>query len=227
MRSGRLGSISSETKTRVLLVLFILSLLFNLYLYSKKGTDRGILVLEVLDGDTLLLEGKVRLRLRHVDAPELEYCAGEEAKEFLENLVKGKRVIVQEEVIGQRGRALALVYLGDKLVNQEVLKNGWGRYHHDQSSEKDRLKKAGDFAKKNRLGVYSPECYQMENLENPECNIKGNIDNNNRAIKRYYFPGCAQYQFAIVEKDLGEDWFCSEEEAQKAGYVRAKSCPKE
>lgn len=205
-------------------VLLIPSLIFNVYLYSKKGTDRGILVLEVLDGDTLLLDGKVRLRLRHIDAPELEFCAGIESKEFLENLVKGKKVFVQEEVIGQKGRPLALVYLGNKLINKEILENGWGRYHHDKSSKEEELKEAGKVAKEGRIGLYSPDCYQTENLENPECNIKGNIDINNKEIKRYYFPGCAQYEFAIVEKDKGEQWFCSEKEAQEAGYVKAKSC---
>ncbi len=205
-------------------ILLVPSLIFNIYLYSKKGTDRGILVLEVLDGDTILLAGKVRLRLRHVDAPELEFCAGKESKEFLENLVKGKKVYVQEEVIGQKGRPLALVYLGNGLVNKEVLENGWGRYHHDKSSAESVLKLAGDFAKENKLGLYSPKCYQMENLGNPECDIKGNIDKGNQEIKRYYFPGCAQYEFAIVEKDLGEQWFCSEKEAQEAGYQKAKSC---
>ena len=80
-------------------------------------------------------------------------------------------------------------------------------------------------AKENKLGVYSPECYQREeNLETPECIIKGNIDLSNKSLKRYYFPGCAQYEFVLVEKDKGEDWFCTEKQAQSAGYTKAKSC---
>ncbi|MFH1561263.1 MAG: thermonuclease family protein [Patescibacteria group bacterium] len=206
-------------------ILLIPSLLLNGYLFSKKGTDRGILVLEVLDGDTILLDGKVRLRLRQLDAPELEYCAGAESKEFLEGLVKGKRVYVQEEIIDQTGRPMALVYLGNELINQKILENGWGKYHHDQTSKEEQLKQAGDYAKENKLGLYSSDCYQTENLDNPDCDIKGNIDMSNSTIKRYYFPGCAQYQFAIVEKGRGEQWFCSEAEAKKAGYQKAKSCP--
>jgi len=64
-----------------LALLFIPSLILNIFLSQKiKKTDWGIKVLEVLDGDTILLDGKVRLRLRHIDAPELEFCGGKEAK---------------------------------------------------------------------------------------------------------------------------------------------------
>jgi len=203
-----------------------LSLLINIYQFTNyKFTDNSILVLEVLDGDTLLLDGKVRLRLRHVDAPELEFCSGQESKAFLENLVKGEKIIIQEKILDQRGRPLALIYLDNILVNQEVIASGWGRYHSDQSSKTSVLKSAGQQAKENQLGVYSPQCYQTENLEDPDCLIKGNMDKNNFDFKRYYFPGCAQYDFTIIEKDIGEQWFCSEKEAKEAGYQRSKTCP--
>lgn len=65
---------------------------------------------------------------------------------------------------------------------------------------------------------------QTKNLENPKCIIKGNLDLNS-GRKIYYFPGCSQYKFTIIEKDIGEDWFCTEKEAQEAGFVRSKTCP--
>ena len=206
--------------------LLIPSLLLNAYFVSRPKSDYGIEVMEVLDGDTLLLEGKTRLRLRQVDMPELDNCYGQEAKQLLEEMVKGKKITIQDKILDQRGRAMALVYLGDRLVNLELLKNGMGRYHSDKTRATEELKAAGAKAKAENLGVSPPECYQQEkNLEKPECIIKGNIDLNNQSIKRYYYPGCAQYKFVIVEKDKGEDWFCSEAEAEVAGYVKAKSCP--
>lgn len=59
---------------------------------------KGIKVLAVLDGDTILLDGKVKLRLRHMDTPELEFCGGPEAKKLLESLVKDKKVVLQEYI---------------------------------------------------------------------------------------------------------------------------------
>jgi hypothetical protein len=99
------------------------------------------------------------------------------------------------------------------------------RWHHDQTEQADKLKAIADEVKADRVGIYSEKCYQEgENPENPDCNIKGNIDVSNSSIKRYYFPGCAQYNFVIVEKDKGEQWFCTEAEAKKADYTKAKSC---
>lgn len=205
-------------------LLLIPSLILNVFLLqqTQKG-GQGIKVIGVIDGDTLVLEGKVRLRLRHIDAPELEFCGGKEAKEKLESLVKGKRVILREQIVDQRGRPMALVYIGNILVNEEMTKSGWVRYHADKSSQRSILKAAYDSAKKEGLGVFSPQCYQKENPENPECNIKGNIDKAT-GVKKYYFPGCAQYKFTIVEKDIGEQWFCTEEGAQKAGFEKSKTC---
>ena len=75
-----------------------------------------------------------------------------------------------------------------------------------------------------KIGIYSPKCSQTTNPDNPNCNIKANIDKNSDR-KNYYFPGCPQYEFTIVEKDTGENWFCSEAEAAAAGFTRALNCP--
>jgi len=205
-------------------LLLIPSLLVNLYFLSLDKSDYSIQVLEVLDGDTLLLEQDVRLRLRHVDAPELEYCAGPESQQFLEDLVKGERIVIKEKILDQRGRALALVYLDGQLINQLVLEAGWGRFHHDTTSVADQLKAVGDQAKESQLGLYRPECYQSDPPD-PDCAIKGNIDPSDSTNKIYHLPDCVHYDTTIVEKDRGEQWFCTEVEARSAGYVKSARCP--
>ena len=42
-------------------------------------------VIEVIDGDSLTLASKQRVRLANLDAPELEFCGGIEAKNKLES----------------------------------------------------------------------------------------------------------------------------------------------
>lgn len=205
-------------------LLLIPSLILNIFLFQKaQRLGQEIKVLEVLDGDTILLDGKVRLRLRQIDAPELEFCGGEEAKNLLASLVKDKKVVLEEYLLDQQGRPMGLIYLGDKLINEEMLKSGWVRYHADQTSKTETLKEVAQKAKEEKKGIFSPQCYQTENLENPKCNIKGNIDKVTET-RLYYFPGCAQYEFTIVEKDIGEDWFCTEKEAREAGFEKAKTC---
>ena len=60
-----------------LLILLFPSLALNAILIKKTNkSEQGIKVLGVIDGDTLVLDGKVRLRLRSVDAPELNFVCG-------------------------------------------------------------------------------------------------------------------------------------------------------
>jgi len=222
---------SKKTNNLFLLIPFLLfislasSIFLNVSLLEDlKKSQKGIKVIGVIDGDTLVLEGKTRLRLRSVDAPELDFCGSKEAKELLEKLVKDKTILVKEQIIDNWGRPMALIYTDDKLINEEILKIGWGRFHSDNHSAREILKFAGDNAREKSLGIFSPKCYQKINPDNPKCNIKGNVDKNSD-LRNYYFPGCAQYEFTIIEKDIGEDWFCTEKEAQKAGFTRSKTCP--
>lgn len=206
-------------------LLFIISAFLNIFFFRQiKKNEQGISVLGVIDGDTIVLEGKTKLRLRNVDAPELELCGGKEAKEELEKLVSGKKVVIQEQIVDQWGRPMALVYVDKVLVNEKMLESGLARFHSDSSSQREVLKQANDQAKKKLLGIWSTKCQQTKNVDNPKCIIKGNIDPNS-GRKIYYFSGCSQYEFTIIEKDIGENWFCTEEEAQEAGFVRSKTCP--
>ena len=104
-----------------------------------------------------------------------------------------------------------------------MLESGWVRYHSDSTSKRESIQSAANTAKDNRLGIFSPQCYQKENPDNPKCNLKANIDKSTK-VKKYYLPNCAQYQFTIVEKDIGEAWFCTEAEAQSAGFTKAATC---
>lgn len=203
--------------------LVALLLIPYIFLLPRAAGRDDIKVLGVIDGDTIVLDGKVRLRLRHLDAPELEFCGGQEAKNLLTDLVDGKNIRVEEKIMDQQGRPMALIYTGKNLINQTMLESGWARYHSDQTSQTEAIQAAANNAKASRLGVFNDQCYQKENPDNPKCNIKANIDKSTK-VKKYYLPNCAQYQFTIVEKDIGEAWFCTEAEAQAAGFTRAATC---
>jgi len=208
----------------VVILGLIASLFFNFYLFKEnKKLTQGMKIIAVLDGDTILLENKVRVRLRQIDAPELKYCGGNEAKELLTKLVLNKNITLTENILDQQGRPMALIYVGNKIINQQMLESGWVRFHHDQTFANEELKKIAEKIKNDKKGIYSEKCYQTENKENPKCNIKGNVDKN--STKRlYYYPGCVNYKFTIVEKDIGESWFCTEKEAEAAGFTKSKTC---
>ena len=47
------------------------------------------------------------------------------------------------------------------------------------------------------------------------CRIKGNIGSSGRI---YHVPGTAAYEKTRIDESKGERWFCTEEEAQAAGW---------
>ena len=181
----------------------------------------------MIDGDTVVLENKTRLRLRQLDAPELEFCGGEQAKELLSSLVSNKMVKIGEQIPDQMGRAMGFLSVEKILVNEQMLASGWARYHSDATSQTTRLKEVARLAKEGKMGIYSELCLQTKNMDNPKCIIKGNLENKRTSGRKlYYLPNCAQYKFVQIEKDLGEQWFCTEKEASMAGYIKADTCPK-
>ena len=92
---------------------------------------------------------------------------------------------------------------------------------YDQNIEK--IKEAGGVARQNKIGIFSPACYQNE-PENPKCKIKGTLDEKSPDRKLYLKPSCAYYDSVVVEKYLGEQWFCSEQEAIQAGFSKSPNC---
>lgn len=204
-------------------VVLAASLVLNIFLFQKGKINEGELVTEVVDGDTFFIQNEQPIRLFCVNAPEIEFCYGKEAKEKLQQLIEGKRVILKEPITDDFGRVMAMVYVDGLFVNEEMIKLGMGLYESHKVPEAQILKKANEYARENKIGIFSSHCYQLENLDNPKCNIKGNIEKR-EGQKYYHLPGCARYEQTIVERFLGEEWFCSEKEAIKAGYTKATTC---
>lgn len=143
------------------LLLLIPSLILNYSLYQRaKTAEKGLKVIEVFDGDSFVLETKQVVRLYNVNAPELEFCGGEEAKERLRELVLGKTIRLEEAVPDKFGRIVALVYVDNNFINKIMLQEGWGLYEWHKSEE---LLKVSQEAREARRGIYGPRCYQTEN----------------------------------------------------------------
>ena len=53
------------------------------------------------------------------------------------------------------------------------------------------------------------------------CRIKGNISRNGKRI--YHVPGQKDYDKTKITESQGERWFCTEKEAQAAGWRRARN----
>ena len=183
---------------------------------------KGEKVIEVYDGDTFIIENQTAIRLFGLDAPELPNCMGREAKLALSKLVLGKHVQIREPMADKNRRVLALVYVDNILVNDVMIRAGLAQYTGQVSSQIPRMRSANEYARNNKIGIYSPTCFQTIPPD-PNCVIKGNYDYRQRK-KIYTMPGCNFYVNVFVEKHQGDAWFCTEAEARKAGFTKSDTC---
>jgi len=200
----------------------VLNLIFGfLFFQSKTNSDGLVQVDRIIDGDTFIIEGNRQIRLMSVNAPEVGLCGSDQATAKLSGLISGKKVKLAGEINDHFGRFLALVYVDDILVNEQMILSGWARFTSTASPESEKLKYAFQKIKTEKLGVFSDKCYQTINPQNPKCNIKGNVK---EGKKTYFFPGCGNYSNVALELDQGDQWFCSESEATSAGFTKSANC---
>lgn len=184
----------------------------------------GNIVTKVWDGDTFDLQNGTRVRLLDVDSPETGLCGYDEAKQRLEELVLDRFVIVKELQPEEFNRDNGLVYQGGQLINEIMIREGWGRPKYASSSAHEKIKAAYHYARENKQGIFGLNCQWKEPYG--KCKIKGNIDEDTLK-KSYHLISCRDYDRVVIDEDRGEEFFCTEEAAIAAGYKKAINCPKE
>jgi len=138
----------------------------------------GAYVVErVVDGDTIIFAPDFKVRLIGVNTPETvkpEHPIepwGPEATAFTKQfLARGSaRLTFDRERVDQFGRYLAYVWVGDEMLNEELLRHGLARFeqHFHYSEEvKRRFRAAQAEAKREGVGIWSGEKGAMESARN-------------------------------------------------------------
>ena len=119
-----------------------------------------------VDGDTLLLEGHVYVRLLGVDTPETKRPNwpvepfGAEAHEYTRSRVEKRQVRLEfdKERRDKYDRVLAYVYVDDSFLNEDLIRTGMGRAitnHPYSEAMKRRFRAAENAARRERLGIWS------------------------------------------------------------------------
>lgn len=85
-------------------------------------------VTRIVDGDTIYT-GNLKIRLSLTDTPEINQPGSSQATQFTEKLCPvGSSILVDQDDLqpmDEYGRVLAKVYCGDKVLNSELLYNGY------------------------------------------------------------------------------------------------------
>lgn len=200
-------------------------------------------VTEVVDGDTIkiMYNGKEEtVRYLLIDTPETRHPRlgkqplGEEAKKENEKIIEAGDISIEFDV-GERfddyGRLLAYVYADGESVQEQLIESGHARVAYvfpPNTRYLDEFEETEAAARSAGIGIWKYENYAtdrgfdseaVEESAQPaqssgKCLIKGNI--NRRGDKIYHLEGSDNYS-----QTNPEQWFCSEKEAQKAGFRKA------
>ena len=208
---------------------------------NKFSTDM-FKVIRVIDGDTIEIEGGERVRYIGIDTAETVdprkpvQCFGMEASAKNKELVEGKTARLEKDITDRDkyNRLLRYVYVDDTFVNLELVKQGFA-YSYSYPPDikyQEQFVKAQQEAREARRGLWNacpatPEPISAPAVSstpnNNPCLIKGNINTSGEKI--YHLSGCGSYSKTAIDEKRGEKWFCTETEAQTAGWRTALNCP--
>lgn len=195
---------------------------------------------DVVDGDTIILAGQ-HIRLHGIDAPERgQICeaggkpwrCGEEAKAALARLIGRAWVRCDARVTAQRHANVAVCRMvgpNGKQLNKAMVAEGWALADRNQSTDYVSDEADARSARKGlwRGGFIPPWDWRRgkrlpveAEAGDPQCRIKGNINAHGKRI--YFTRKSAFYNSVNIDPGTGERWFCTEQEAQAAGWQRSK-----
>lgn len=218
--SGNLPDVSAQEKVKIV----------------KPSENKDLfLVTKIIDGDTIELQDSRRVRYLGMDTPESVdpkkpvQCLAEAAAAKNKELVLGQKVTLKfdQEQKDRYGRTLAYVFINSEFINLELVELGLARaypYAPNFLHKKD-FAAAQERAQQKKLGLWSGLCDNFQptkiHLGPPDenCALKGNIST--RGEKIYHLPSQKYYNVTRVDTDAGEKWFCSEKEAQNAGWRKS------
>lgn len=147
---------------KILLFLFIINTFILIGYSIKTLTSNAIIEFEkvnvsrVIDGDTLSLEDTRKVRLLGINTPEKSQLYYEDAKTFLQ-VLEGREVLLDARDTDKYQRTLGYIYYQNKLVNEEILKQGLGNlYVYDEDENTNKLEKAEQTARQHKLKIWKP-----------------------------------------------------------------------
>ena len=186
----------------------------------------------LVDGDTIEVAGQ-SVRLHGIDAPETgqrcrdrdgqAFACGARAADVLGELIGGGPVACTGDEHDRYGRLIAVCRAGGVVLNREMVRLGlaiaYEEYSDDYLPEQVDAYKAGRglwAGEFQRPAEVRAESWQSAKRSAPQgCPIKGNISRNGRI---YHAPWSEWYDRTRIDPSHGERWFCSEDEAVRAGW---------
>ncbi len=159
-------------KPIIILTLFITSAIFYYHITDSTQTQT-FQVSRIIDGDTIKTSSGITIRLIGINTPEKSQLFYTEAKNYLTTLIQNKTIQVETYGTDKYSRTLAYIFLDDKNINEQILKQGLATlYYYEKDSHYKTLKQAEEFARLNQKGLWqkSPDenCIEITEFQTNE-----------------------------------------------------------
>lgn len=189
----------------------------------------------VVDGDTLRMDGGVKIRLHGIDAPEMRQTCrtasgariqcGKIAAGALVEMTKGRVVQCVGQGDDRYGRVVAKCHVNGADLGQAMVQNGFAKAYRKYAMDYVADEKSAAIG---RVGLWAttfldPAIFRANQGAVPmdaACKIKGNISRSSRQ-RIYHMPGQRDYARTRINTTQGERCFETEQAAQAAGWRRA------
>lgn len=198
-------------------------------------------VIDVTEGDTLTIKSSrnllVKVRLKEVDAPQSGQTFGRQARQWVEDLVLGKKIAVKYDSVDRYGRAIGEVILPKGLIlNKELLRLGYAWHYRVHFPVDESLRELEYLAWKKKSGLWvdpsalPPWEFRRENDSPSEPPTKfSDVDYDSifnygllghLETKLFLWPDCRNYP----RDNQGFVVFASKQEAKTSGFKMSPHC---
>ena len=130
-----------------------------MYVFAIPAVAYQALVISCHDGDTVRIrhnEKVERIRLSGIDAPEIDQPFGIQSRNYLENIVLGRTVEIEETGKDKYGRTVAEIFTADRRdVNHLLVRQGLAWWYPAYARKDHALEYLESMAKVQHLGLWA------------------------------------------------------------------------
>jgi micrococcal nuclease len=187
-------------------------------------------VVGVSDGDTITVltpdKTQHKIRLFGIDCPEKHQDFGQKAKQFASDMVFGKEVVVEVIDKDRYGRAVGIVAIAGKSLNEELVRSGYAWVYNQYCKKPDlceRWRLLQEQARADKKGLWShPDPIApwefRRGKSKGEQSVAGPLHGNTNS-RVFHAPSCKYYDCAKCTAV-----FKTRDEAITAGYRPCGAC---
>jgi len=126
-------------------------------------------VTRIIDGDTIEVNGGISVRLICIDTPERGEDYYNEASDYLENLILGKKVRLVKDIseVDRYDRLLRYIYFEEQFINEIMVREGYAKAYpyNPDTTFCPQIQDAEELAKSKALGIWGTEEEEKEIIE--------------------------------------------------------------